>query len=77
MSIDTLKSLTKAQKEAIDFIGNHRKTDVRIGKHISVRMFNILQKKGLVMRLGKCCILTYPGERVWTLMHPHSKYAIK
>jgi hypothetical protein len=70
---------SRAELRAIDYIGNHRKTHARVGKGkpISTRIFNQLRRKGLVMWLedGKTCMLTYPGELVWSKMHPFSKYA--
>lgn len=77
-----LPGLTPAQTAALDYIGNHRKTDVKVGpgKPISQRMFNTLEKKRLVMWLNeskKTVMLTYPGERMWTKLHPTSKYRIK
>jgi hypothetical protein len=77
-----LKNLTPAERAAIDCIGRHRKTDVKVGagKLISTRMFNQLQRKGLVMWLNenrRTLMLTYPGERLFTKMHPHSKYRIR
>lgn len=74
-------NLSKAEREAVDYIGRHRKTKVSVGKGraISTRMFNQLKRKGLVMWANQDrthAMLTAPGERVWTKMHPTSKYRI-
>lgn len=74
--------LSKAELEAIDYIGRHRKTYTRVGrgKPISTRMFNKLRKKHLVMWLDedrRIVMLTYIGELVFTQLHPYSKYRIK
>lgn len=74
-NLETFKRLTKTQQEALDLIGRRRKTKVIIGKDISARTFNKLEKMGLAMRYGdNYAMLTYRGERVWTAVHPNSKY---
>lgn len=75
------RQLTPAQRQAISTIGRHRKTFARYGKgkDISTRMFNTLKAKRLVMVVDehkKTVMLTYPGECVFTALHPYSKYAI-
>lgn len=75
-------ALTKAELKAIDHIGLHRKTLTRVGprRPVSKRTFNSLRRKGLVMWLDEkkqIVMLTYPGERVFTTLHPYSKYRIK
>lgn len=75
-------NLTKDQLNAIDKIGRSRRSRMKIGKGkpISTRMFNTLKKKGLVMWLDEAkkeIMLTYPGERIFTKLHPTSKYKIK
>ncbi len=77
---ETFKHLTKAQRDAIDLIGRRRKSDVRIGKDISAVTANRLIAMRLVMTIGKeqkSLMLTYNGERIWTALHPNSKYRIK
>jgi hypothetical protein len=74
-------NLTKAELAAIEYIGRHRKTDVKVGtgKPISSRIFNQLQRKRLVMWMDEkrsVAMLTANGERVWTKLHPTSKYRI-
>ena len=76
-----MKGFTRAELAAIDYIGSHRKTDVKVGtgKPISARIFNQLQRKRLVMWISedrKTVMLTANGERVWTQLHPASKYRI-
>ena len=76
-----MKGFTKAEIAAIEYIGSHRKTDVKVGtgKPISTRIFNQLQRKRLVMWLSedkKIVMLTANGERVWTQLHPTSKYRL-
>lgn len=77
-----LPGLTEAETKAIDVIGRHRKTKVKVGvnKPISTRMFNQLKRKGLVMWLSEAqhtVMLTARGETFWTRLHPTSKYRIK
>lgn len=80
-----VKDLTRAQLEAINLIGRRRKAGVKIGQasrpgQISPAMFRKLESFGLVMRLSpgsKDIILTYPGEKVFTELHPRSKYRVK
>ena len=75
---ETFKHLTKAQRDAIDLIGRRRKSDVRIGKDISAVTANRLIAMRLVMKIGeKSLMLTYNGERIWSELHPNSKYRIK
>lgn len=74
--------LTKAEIAAIEYLGSHRKSRVKVGtgKPISTRIFNQLERKGAVMWLDegrKIAMLTYGGERVWTQLHPTSKYKIR
>lgn len=74
--------LTRAEIAAIEYLGSHRKTDVKVGtgKPISKRIFNQLQLKRLVMWLDEkkqIAMLTYNGEREWTRLHPTSKYKVK
>lgn len=74
------RALTKVQLEAIEIIGSHRKTHVKVGRQISLKTFNSLKRKGLVMWLSedeRTVMLTYPGERVWTALHPHSKWRVR
>lgn len=80
----TIKSLSPAERRAIEYIGSHRtgKNPARVGKGrpISTRTFNCLKSKGLVMWASeskKEAMLTYPGERVWSYLHPHSKYKVR
>jgi len=77
-----LPGLTDAETKALDTIGRHRKTKLKVGqgKPISTRMFNQLKRKGLVMWMDQqqtCVMLTAPGERLWTKLHPTSKYRLK
>lgn len=72
--------LTQAQRAALDYIGRHRKTTPKIGAGTpcSDYMLRRLKRLGLVMMIDpKTPMLTYPGERYFTKMHPHSKFAIK
>lgn len=74
--------LTRAEIAAIEYLGSHRKSDVKVGtgKPISTRTFNQLQHKGCVMWIDEqkhIAMLTYNGERVWTRLHPTSKYKIR
>jgi hypothetical protein len=76
-----MKGFTRAEIAAIEYIGSHRKSDVKVGtgKPISTRTFNSLAKKRLVMWISedkKTVMLTANGERVWTQLHPNSKYRI-
>lgn len=78
----TISNLSKAELAAIEYIGSHRKTDVKVGagRPVSARTFNSLKKKLLVMWVSetkKTVMLTYNGERLWTRLHPSSKYRIK
>ena len=75
-------NLSKAELAAIEYIGSHRKSDVKVGtgRPVSARTFNSLKKKLLVMWLSEdkqIVMLTYNGERLWTRLHPTSKYRIK
>lgn len=77
-----MKGFTKAEIAAIEYIGSHRKSDVKVGtgKPISTRIFNQLQRKRLVMWLDenkKIVMLTAGGEMIWTKLHPTSKYKIR
>lgn len=76
-----MKGFTRAEIAAIEYIGLHRKTAVKVGtgKPISTRIFNQLQRKRLVMWLDEkksICMLTAGGEMIWTRLHPTSKYRI-
>lgn len=73
--------LTTHQLAAIDRIGRRRRTSARVGqgKQVSAIMFNRLKKMHLVMWLDEAkkeCMLTAQGERVFTRLHPRSKYRI-
>jgi len=75
------RGLSKTELAAIEYIGSHRKTDVKVGrgKPVSTRIFNQLKRKHLVMWMDekrKIVMLTYMGEREWTKLHPNSKYRI-
>lgn len=74
--------LSKAELAAIEYIGSHRKTAVKVGagRPVSVRTFNSLARKLLVMYSSESkqtAMLTYNGERLWSKLHPTSKYRIK
>lgn len=74
--------LTKAELAAIEYIGSHRKTHTKvgIGRPVSTRIFNSLQQKRLVMWLDeskKIAMFTYNGEKLWSKLHPTSKYRVK
>lgn len=74
--------LSKAELAAIEHIGSHRKTHTKVGagRPVSTRTFNALARKRLVMWLDEkktIAMLTYNGERLWTQLHPTSKYRIK
>jgi hypothetical protein len=78
------KILTKTELAAIEYIGLHRKTEVLVGKHLSKRIYNQLNKKGYIMDSYKSKKMKYQrvqltarGEVVFTAMHPYSKYRIK
>lgn len=81
----TLSKLTRAQIEALDRIGRRRKAGVKIGSRpgpgwLSPSMFRKLESLGLVMMQSesqKLVMLTYPGEKLFTELHPHSKYRVK
>lgn len=77
-----LRGFTKAEVEAIEYLGSHRKSDVKVGvgKPISARTFNSLKRKNAVMWMSearKIAMLTYGGELLWTKLHPASKYKIR
>lgn len=66
-------------EEAIDYIGSHRKTGTK--PHLkscplAMTMAKQLVKSHLAMWNGDRIMLTYNGERVFTRLHPHSKYRI-
>lgn len=72
--------MTKAMIAAIDFIGRHRKTKTKVGRDISVVTANRLFRAKCIMWLDekrRLVMLTYNGERVFTKLHPYSKYRIK
>lgn len=72
--------ITRAMTKAIDYIGRHRKTKTKVGRDISAVTANRLFDAHLIMWLDekrKLVMLTYPGERLFTKMHPYSKYKIK
>jgi hypothetical protein len=72
--------LTEAMKKAIDYIGRHRKSETKVGRDISAVTANRLFRAKYIMWLDekkKLVMLTYNGERVFTKLHPHSKYRIK
>jgi hypothetical protein len=82
MTISKKPGLTKAELAAIEYIGSHRKSDVKVGagRPVSTRTFNTLQRKRLVMWLSETkqiCMLTANGELEWTRLHPSSKYRLK
>lgn len=70
--------LTRTQRAAITHIGRHRRTSPKVGKGqpVSRLMVNKLMRMGLVMKVSDHFMLTYLGERVFTKLHPHSKYKI-
>lgn len=72
--------LTRAEQAAIELLGRRRKSHTKYGqgREISTRLFNQLQRKGLLMEIGTSgyIMLTYSGEKVWTQLHPNSKYRI-
>lgn len=75
-------NLTKAELAAIEHIGSHRKTHTKVGsgRPVSTRTFNSLERKKLVMWMSEekqICMLTYNGERLWSSLHPSSKYRVK
>lgn len=71
--------LTQSQRAALDYIGRHRKTNPKIGTGTPCTeyMFNRLKKLGLVRKVGDAVMLTYPGERQFTKIHPYSKWRVK
>lgn len=80
------KRYGKAVVDAVDYLGRSRRTKSyphRADCPISVRTANKMIRLRLAMvgshnRHGKPWImLTYNGERLYTALHPHSKYAIK
>lgn len=80
--IDYNGQLTKTMLEAIDHIGRHRKTGVILRRKscsVSVRTANKLIHLGYVMWIeeNRSIMLTYKGERVFTALHPTSKWRIK
>jgi len=71
--------MTKTMIRAISYIGLHRKTKTKVGRDISVITANRLFRAKLIMWLDekkKLVMLTYNGERVFTTLHPYSKYRI-
>lgn len=77
--IDYNYTLTPAMLKAIDYIGRHRKTDVKPRRKacaISIYMANKLVKYHFAMWWGDTLMLTVRGERIFTALHPHSKWAI-
>lgn len=77
--IGRMTKLTNTDLAAISYIGRHRKSKTyphRKSCPVSVRTANKLIKRGYVMRNGKSIILTYNGERAFTLLHPYSKWKI-
>lgn len=80
--IDYNRQLTKAMLKAIDYIGRHRKSDVipsRKSCPLSMYMANKLVKYHYAMwRAGGCVLmLTYKGERLFSALHPNSKWKIE
>lgn len=70
--------MTPAIRDAIEKIGRRRKKNrVKAGKDISWKTFKRLQQYRLVMLYGDDCVMfTYNGERIWSELHPNSKYRI-
>lgn len=69
--------LTQSQRAAIDYIGRCRGKQVKIGPRLSEYMLRKLKRMGLVMQYADVIMLTYPGERQYTKMHPTSRYRVR
>lgn len=72
--------MTKAMIKAIDYIGRHRKSKTKVGRDISAVTANRLLRARLIMwqdEQKRTVMLTFNGERVFTKLHPYSKYRIK
>lgn len=64
---------------ALDYLGSHRKTRVIPGNKscpVSKITANRLVMKRWAMWNDKYLMLTWEGERRWSMRHPYSKYSV-
>lgn len=76
--------LTETDLKAIEYVGRHRKSTTyphRKSCPVSMRTANKLDYRGYIMFRGRNrkhgIMLTYNGERIFTLLFPYSKWTIK
>lgn len=73
-------ALTRTELKALDYIGRHRKSDVKPHRkscRVSMRTANRLVLYHYCMWNDDSIMLTYRGERLFTALHPYSKWRIK
>jgi hypothetical protein len=74
-----IMNLSPAQLAAVEKIGRRRRSCVRVPQDVSWVTARSLKRRGLVMLYSypPRVMFTYQGERLWTQLHPTSKYKVK
>lgn len=74
-----IMNLSPAQLAAVEKIGRRRYSGVHVPRDVSWVTARSLERRRLIMFYGhpSKIMFTFNGERLWTQLHPTSKYKVK